>query len=151
MSSTTVKPVATLIANVIAGLSVTFPGGSASVKAYTWDPGMDGFDALPAGVVGVPDIRRVSVDSPESQIGSRDWRMTYPVTFVFDLDVAALAQDRVVDCVEAFIKAIDTDTLQASDGSIIDAKVIAARPNVVMTDARPLLAYDCELELLKLV
>lgn len=147
MASTVLSPTADLIVTVINGLTT-----SETVKATRWDPGTGtGFDKLPAASVGVPTIRRVGVDQPESQIGSRDWEITYPVIFYIDLGEARYAQALAVEIVEAFIKAIDTNTLQASDGSIVDAKVTEAAPAEYVDDARPLLAYETTLELLKLV
>ena len=146
MASTTLSPTADLIVAVINALTT-----SETVTATRWDPGMAGFDKLPAAAVGVPTIRRVGVDQPESQIGSRDWEITFPVTFYIDLAEAGYAQALAVEIAEAFIKAIDTESLQSSDASIIDAKVTESHPAEYVDDARPLLAYETTLELLKLV
>ena len=146
MTSTTVQPTADLIAAVLAGLAVT-----PTVKSYRWDIGMAGLDALPAAIIGIPEVRRIAVEGFESQLGSRDWHLTYPIHIYVDLAEAVTAQVQVVDILEAFIKAVDTDTLQAQDATIIDAKVIEAIPAEYVDAARPMLAYECRLELLKLV
>lgn len=146
MASTTIQPTADLIATVVSGLTVT-----PTVKSYRWDIGTAGLDALPAAIIGIPEVRRIAVEDFESQLGTRDWHMTFPIHIYVDLAEAVAAQIQAVAIVEAFIKAVDTDTLQAQDATIIDAKVIEAIPAEYVDAARPMLAYECRLELLKLV
>lgn len=146
MPSTILDPTAALIATVISGLAVTPP-----VKAYAADPGFAGLDSLPAGVVGVPQIDRSDVEERESQLGTSDWRIIWPVMLAFDLANAAAAQAHATQTVEAFIQAIDTATLSVSDATIEDAKVVSAVPDEVEDAARPLLVYDCRLVVLKFV
>lgn len=146
MASTILDPVGTLIASVISGLSVT-----PTVKAYWPDPGYAGLDAVPAGVVGSPGIDRQDVQERESQLGTNDWTITYPVSFFFDLGDTATAQAQATQTVEAFIKAIDTATLSVSDATIEDAKVVSATPDEIADSARPMLVYDCRVVVFKLV
>lgn len=147
MSSTTVEPTANLIAAVLAALAV-----DPVVKAYTWQTGMSGIGALPAAIVDAPTIERTEVEQAESQLGSNDWTMTFPVYIFVDLKVAKTAASRIVEIVEAFVKAIDAGGLTVSDPSIIEAKVVSSTPlDAEDQQARPLLAYDCRVEVLKLV
>lgn len=146
MASTILDPTATLIAAVLSGLAVT-----PTVKAYATDPGYAGLDALPAGVVGVPEIDRQDVQERESQLGTNDWTITYPVALFFDLADTATAQAQATQTVEAFIKAIDTATLSVSDATIEDAKVVSATPDEIADSARPMLVYDCRVVVFKLV
>lgn len=146
MASTTIDPLAVLLAAEITAIGLT-----PTIKVHKWDPGTAGIDSLPAGVISVPTIRRVGVDEAESQLGTRDWIITFPVTLAFDLADPAFTQAQAIEYVEAFIKRIDTDNLQASDASILDAKVTLAEPSEVVDQARPRLDYDCTVEVLKLV
>ena len=144
MASTVLDPTAVLVAAVLDGLAVT-----PTVKGYAVDPGMTGLDSLPCGVVGPPTIERRVVDEGDSQIGSRDWNLTFPVTLFFDLADTATAQAQATQTVEAFITAVDTATLSVSDASIEDAVVAVATPVEILNDARPMLAYECSLAVLK--
>lgn len=146
MASSILDPTAALIATVLSGLAVT-----PAVKSYATDPGFAGLDSLPAGVVGIPQVERGDVEERESQLGSNDWRITYPVALCFDLNDTATAQAQATQTVEAFIKAIDTATLSVSDATIEDAKVVSAVPDEVEDGARPLLVYDCRLVVFKFV
>ena len=146
MPSTTLEPLAVAVANLLGGLSV-----SEGLKAYAHDPGFAGLDALPCAVVGIPRLGRVGVDQPESQLGARDWFVTFPVTLYFDIADATATAKLALEYVEAFIKQVDSESLQASDGTVLDSKVTSAEPAEIVNTHRPLLAYECDLEIWKLV
>jgi hypothetical protein len=116
--STTLEPLATAVAALLRALSV-----SEGLTAYAHDPGFAGLDALPCAVVGIPTIGRVGLDQSESQLGSRDWFVTFPVTLYFDLADATATATLAIEYVEAFIKSVDTESLQAADGTVLDSKV----------------------------
>lgn len=139
-------PVAVLIATLAEGLSVSPP-----VKGYSHDPGFAGLDSLPAAVVGLPTIQRTGVDEAETQFGTDDWYISYPVSLIFDLADLTVTHDQATQTVEAFIRAIDTASLSVSDASILDAKVTEATPTQVVDDARPVLTYELKLEVHKIV
>ena len=144
MSSSILKPINQLVANAIANLSTT-----PSVTAYATDPGLAGIDALPAAVCGLPTVQRTEPDQGESQLGSYDWNVQIPVVFLFDLADAATATQEALDVLEAFIKTIDTGTLSVSDPLIVDAKVTSSQPGEVVDNARPMLTYDCQVQILR--
>jgi hypothetical protein len=145
VASTTVDPIAAAITTVVGALAVT-----PAVTGKKWDPGVAGFDSLlPVGVVGMPELRRTEIDSPESQLGSNDWNITYPVGLYFDLSEASYSQAQAVEVVEAFITAIDANPYLG--GTVSDAKVTEARPEEILDQKRSLLAYRCRVEVQKLV
>lgn len=146
MPSTTLEPLATSVATLLGALSV-----SEGITAYAHDPGYAGLDALPCAVVGIPTIGRVGTDQPESQLGARDWFVTLPVTLYFDIADATATAKLAIEYVEAFIKSVDTESLQSGDGSILDSKVTRCEPAEIVNTHRPLLAYECDLEIWKLV
>ena len=146
MPSTTLEPLAQSVATLLGGLSV-----SEGITAYAHDPGFAGLDSLPCAVVGIPKIGRVSVDQSESQLGTRDWFVTFPVTLYFDLADATATAKLALEYVEAFIKQVDTESMQAADGTVLDSKVTNAEPAEIVNAHRPLLAYECDLEIWKLV
>ena len=125
---------------------------SQTVKGYKWEPGMTGFDALPACVVGLPSVGRVGVDEPESQLGTRDWFIDYPLDLYFRLDHSGDASALAVEVVDALVVSVDTESLQAADGTVLDAKLVSAEPVLDLTDqAQPLLRYETTLRVWKLV
>jgi hypothetical protein len=144
MSSSILTPINALIASTIANLSTT-----PAVKAYAVDPGLAGIDSLPAAVCGLPTVQRTEPDQGESQLSTYDWNIQVPVVFLFDLADSAIASAQSLDVLEAFIKAIDTGTLSASDPLIVDAKVTQSQPGEVVDNARPMLTYDCQVHLLR--
>jgi hypothetical protein len=144
--STTLEPLALAVAALLRALSV-----SEGLTAYAHDPGYAGLDSIPCAVVGIPTLGRVALDEPESQLGSRDWFVTFPVTLYFDLADATATSQLAIEYVEAFIKSVDTESLQAADGTVLDSKVTRAEPAEFVDTHRPLLAYECDLEIWKLV
>lgn len=149
MTSTTLDPLSTAVANAIATVNLSL--GAGTLKAYAHDPGYAGLDTLPCAVVGVPTIGRVGTDESESQLGTRDWFISYPVSLYFDLADATFTSRQAAEAVEAFIKLIDTESLQAADGTVLDAKVTECVPTEHVDPSRPMLVYECTLEIWKLV
>lgn len=146
MPSTTLEPLAAAVAALITSLTT-----ATSVKAYAHDPGYAGLDSLPCGVVGLPAITRTGVDESESQLGARDWFCEFPVSLYFDLADPTFTSKQAIETVEAFIKLVDTESLQAADGTVLDAKVTEAVPVEIVDKDRPMVAYECKLEIFKLV
>lgn len=149
MPSTTLEPLANAIATQIATLSLTL--ADEPLKAYPHDPGYAGLDVIPCAVIGIPAITRVGVDQPESQLGARDWFIEWPVNLYFDIADPVFTSQQAIETVEAFIKLIDTESLQAADGTVLDAKVTESVPVEYVDQARPLMVYECKLEIWKLV
>lgn len=141
--ATPIDSTADLIVTALQGLT-------GLADAEKWAPGMGGFN-LPGAVVALPDVTRVGVEQPETQLGTRDWLMSYRVVFYFDLADAKTAQAQAASVLEEWIQAIDSETLSVSDASIIDAKVTTSQPFQVVDAPRPTLGYETTLELLKLV
>lgn len=147
-SSVILDPVAQKIAAVItglAGLQLT-----ATVKGEKWEPEIGGLQ-LPCGVVGLPSFDRTPLDDPEGQLGARDWYLDYPVELLVDLSKPRDDSAKVAEIVEAFILAIDTDTLTAQDGSILVARVVNGAPVEYLDAARPMLGYVVTVQVHKLV
>jgi hypothetical protein len=145
MASTTVEPVATAIAAVISGLSV-----SPAVTGYSVDRGPTDSLQLPAGVVGAPSIVRKGVDEKETQLGSRDWNEEWPISFAFELDNYTAARTQAVEVIEAFIKAIDAD--ETLGGIVSECKVVRSDPaGPVQVRNRPMFLYDCTVQIFDLV
>jgi hypothetical protein len=92
-----------------------------------------------------------ALDAPESQLNARDWFLSYPVEILVDLENPRRNSAKVAEIVEAFIKAIDTDTLTAQDGSILVARVVNGAPVEYVDKARPMLGYVVNVEIHKLV
>ncbi len=103
---------------------------------------------LPAGVVELPTVSRVQENS---QLGSEDWMMDFPVVLYFDLSDAAFSQEQAAEMVEAFIAAVDANPSLGSPTIVDDAVVTSATPSFETDTARPMVAYTCTLELNKLV
>lgn len=142
MASTILDPVADAIKVLIADLAVT-----PTMKAYKWAPGMTGLDAVPAGVVDLPRVRRTGVDQAEDHLGQDDWSMEFPVVLYFDLSEAFESQARAAEVVEAFIKAVDANPTLTS--TVQEAKVIDSEPFTVTDHPMAELGYRCRVETLK--
>lgn len=144
MSSTLFLPIAEIIAG--AGDQVDLVK-----KAYARDPGMAGMTQLPALVVGFPTLRRQGVEEPESEVGSNDWRLSYPVSLFFDLHKAEVTAERILEALEQLVEAIDNPDTWEADQSIIDWALTVAEPVEILDESRSLMSYECRVELLKLV
>ena len=144
MSSTRFLPVAEIIA--AAGEQVTLVE-----KSYATDPGMAGLTKLPALVVGFPTLRRVGVEQSESEVGRNDWRISFPVALYVDLRKLDDTADRILEALEELVEIIDDPDTWDADPSIIDWALTVAEPVEILDESRPLMSYECRVELLKLV
>lgn len=153
-----------LVAQALADVAAGVPGlaNGATVKGIRWAP--RDTDTRPAAVVEMPAIERVAADERESQIGTRDVRLTFPVAFYFDLgEDPAFGQEQAVEVVAGYIDAIDaaTNDGQPLEGSafggaviVIDAKASADAPEIFPPEAssgRPAIRYVCQTEVLGLI
>ena len=143
------------LVDTIDGLSVTFTDGDSTdhtvtVKGYKWAPrDLDGTG--PWGVVEMPAVERIGLDEAETQLGTDDWTVEFPVVFYCALDEARYAQAQIVAVVEEWIAAIDSNPF-AADASVDDITVIDAGPPEIDPDAaRPLVIYPTTVQLLKFV
>jgi len=142
------QPVADAIASVLAGLAPELwtPADAGTCK---WSP--RDLDSVPAVVVEVPTIRRPEPDEQDLiGLGSNGWVLEFPVTFYFDLSEASYAQTEAVAYVDAAILAIDANR-GLGIPTVIDTAMVAAEPTVVEDRARPLMAYECQVHVLKAV
>jgi hypothetical protein len=143
--STVFDPVAQKLVDVINGIGAT---GAVTKAATGYKWGRVELDATPAGVVALPDFRRTGVEQKESQLGSNDWWLTYPVLLAVDLDEAVAAQGVVIDLLEAFIAAVDANP--SLSNTVLDSKVTDGTPYIETHKGRPLVGYECHVEALKL-
>lgn len=139
MASTLIRPPAARIA-VLAAAAGFAP-------ANVWEPRDLG--VLPAAVVRLPTITRVAPDQSESQLGAFDWRLAYQVDLWFELAEPIATQMQAAEMVELFIAQIDADP--GLSGQVLDSKVLNATPAFYPEHARPVMAYECRVECLKLV
>jgi hypothetical protein len=144
MASTILDPIADVLVLELAALTVL----GDSVKGYLWSPRQ--MTKVPAGVVEIPSVGRVGPDEAESQLSSDDWNVTYPVVLYVDATRADTSQAALVEFLEDFIAAIDANP--SLTNTVLDAKVLSAEPFLDLTEqARPLVGYECEVAVLKLV
>lgn len=135
------------------GLTATFTANGTShtstLKAHLWGPRQ--FDSLPAVVIELPAIERVGLDEPESQLGTRDFRLFFPVTLYFDVSEAAYTQAQAIAMIAEVIDAIDADP-GLGDPTVIDTKVENVdRPELEPDASRVRLRYPATVAVLKLV
>ena len=150
-----IDTLAQTLADTAAGLSVTFTDGDAiehtvTVKAYKWAPrDLDGTG--PWAVVEMPAIGRIGLDEAETQLGTDDWTVTFPVVFYCALDEARYAQAQITAVVEEWITAVDANPF-AADATVDDIAVTDAGPPEIEADAaRPRVVYPTTVQLLKVV
>lgn len=143
MPSTIILPVAQHLADISTAL--TFPS---PIKAYVWAPG--DLDALPAFVVEPPSGARTDPDEAESQLFTNDWDLDFTCTFYTDLEEAVAAQDRLVELVELYVRAIDSD--EQLGGLCNSAKVTHfEKPAELQDTARSLLFTELNVAVQKFV
>lgn len=141
--STVIDPVAGAIAAVLEdletdALKVHFPAPKQLSGPGPW------------AVIDLPRFVRTPTDEPESELHSRDWKLWYPTTIYVDLKQAERDQLRAMEIVELLIHAVDED--RSLGETVFDASVVEGEPEIIGRDqARPLLAYECQVEVLQLV
>jgi hypothetical protein len=138
VASTIIEPVADAIAALIDDITLT---GGITLKGYTWEPRE--FDRVPAGAVGVPEVRRTGLDEGENQLSTTDWFLDFPVGLYFDLDEARKSQRQVVEGLEAFVAAMDDAPDLGLGGAVCDAKVTDAVPFTEEQRKRTLIGHLC--------
>lgn len=148
MASTVLDPVAAKILVEIEALTFADGNGNTQTcKGYQRIPRE--YDSLPAAAIGIPSIERVGPDEAESQLGTNDWFIDYPVELAVDLADPVYAQATLVGFVEAFVKAIDAN--QQLTNTVLDAKVVRAEPFVEDNRAKPIIGYEATVRVWKLV
>jgi hypothetical protein len=138
VSSQIIEPTANAIRDLIE--TVTLSEGI-TLKGYTWEPRE--FDRVPAGAVGVPEVRRTGLDEGENQQSTTDWFMDFPVGLYFDLDEARKSQRQCVEGLEGFIAALDGSPDLGLGGAVCDSKVTGAVPFTEDQRHRTLIGHLC--------
>lgn len=145
MASTVIQPVADRLKVLLEGLSV--PSGPIKVSDSGWM--RDQLKGLPAAEIEIPDIDRG--EESESQLGSRDWQLDFPVTIYYDLREPTLAQVRIVEAVEKWIAAVDADEQLGGLSGVVTARVIRADRVYELQDKRTLIGYETTVRVTRLV
>lgn len=129
----------------------TLPTGgtyTTTTIGYVWAPKTI---TPPCAVVEMPAVRRADPEEPESQLGTNDWEVDFPVVFYFDLADPEYSQQQAVATVEAFIQAVDEDG-NLGFPTVLDTKVVETGPPEIMGDqTRAQIVYPTRVSLLKLV
>lgn len=141
LTSTILQPIADRLATILTGLSL---------GVNTWaQPGLR-FGAAGAAEIEIPDIDRTPLERSESQLGSNDWDLEFPVAIWVNLTEAEISQKRLVALVEAWIAAVDADIHLG--GLVLEARVThAARVYGTTANNVPLVGYETAVAVLKLV
>ena len=145
-ASTEIQGVANALATLLEGLGMWVPRVSGK---NAWAP--KDLDRVPAGVVELPAVRRPGVDEVDNApLGSNEWLLEFTVSLYFDLSEAAYSQAEAVDHLEAFISAVNTDR-GLGIASVIDSSVVSAELVLIDDRKRPMVAYECQVDVLKVV
>jgi len=129
--------IADAFVDILEGLKIT---------AYKWGP--RNINPLCA-VVQLPEIHRVEPDEAEDHVGSRDWRLKYPIYFYAELtEKPQLVQANLLKQTVRFIDAVD-DLETGADGLTLndlctDVKVTQCVPFVEPREGqkRDLIGYE---------
>jgi hypothetical protein len=110
----------------------------------------------PCAEIEVPNGNRNDPEQSESQLGSDDWNLEFPVTLWVDLHRATEAQIRLKDLLEAFIVAVDSDRslglAPATVGfTLDDASVVSFERVYQLERDRQLVGYETTVAVLALV
>jgi hypothetical protein len=139
MASTILQPVADHAAVMLKALGL---------GVNTWTGASLQMGDAGAAEIEIPDIGRTGVEQAESQLGSYDWDLEFPVTIWVNLTETARSQQRLVELVERWIAAVDADPTLG--GLVLEAKVTQAKRQYQLAQ-RPLVGYETTLAALKLV
>lgn len=144
MPSTVLSPPAARLVALAEGLSLTV-----QVVGHQWAP-RDLDNPAAAMVVEMPSFSRNEPDTADdAPLGADGWRISYPLTFYFEITEASASQARAVETVEAFTAAVDDDP--DLNGTTFEAKVTAAKPQVIQEASRALIEYALIVECLSFV
>jgi hypothetical protein len=141
-----IQPIADAIADLARGVGLHVPDG-----AWTVGPVVP-----PCAEIEVPNGTRTDPEQAESQLGSDDWDLEYPVTLWVDLRRASDAQTQLKDFLEAFISAVDADRslglAPATVGfELDDASVVSFERVYGLERDRQLIGYETTVAVLALV
>lgn len=134
MTSTIFQPPADALVTLLEdlGLAVEF-------NAHRWLPGPGVGFKPPAAIVELPDFERAEVEGAEPQLGSDLWQLEYPVSLVFALREAQVAQDRAALGVETFVRAVDADA--SLGGVAYESSVVGGEPEYDDNQGNPVVIY----------
>lgn len=141
MTQTVFDPVATELKAVIEGMSL-----SPVVKVYKWLPRQFS-GAGPFAIIELPDYVGVEPEGVQTQMGTWDWEMTFPVTFYFGHLDTVNAQAASVEYLESFIKAIHAN--QSLNGVADEASVVEAKALYLTDDSRSWVAYETQVRVIR--
>jgi hypothetical protein len=130
-ASTVLQPIAEAIATRLRALDLHVPE-----RAWT-----RGELSPPCGEIELPAGDRTGPEESESQLGSNDWRLELDVTIWFDLTDVSIAAARLVDTLEAFVRAVDADRTLGLVG-VLDASVTGWEPVFLTDQTRPLVGAE---------
>jgi hypothetical protein len=126
------------------------------LKVYDHSP--RDLDELPAVEMLLPYIRRVGLDEADSELGSSDWILEYPLRLHVALDDPETAADDALALVGQIVGVVDANpTLGVVDGTVADARILEADGGYALRDpegnplSRPKVVYDLTLGALLLV
>lgn len=142
MSEFFATDIAQAIADVIEALPLDPP-----IRAYIDPPAT--IAKLPAAVVDLPDFGRREEEEGESEVGSYDWHLTYPVGIYYELNEAGKAHRQIRQAAELFIKAIDQS--HELGALVTDVVVSGARPEYELGGSRALIIYECTVKVFCIV
>lgn len=114
------------------------------VDGVKYSPGREGFDRLPAVIVGLPTLDMTEPDEAEDHIGGTDRRYDFPVDVVVDLDDVYEAHLLAVQLAECFTAALAESQTSFDDPGfdVLEAKVTRWDEPVIVEDAaRPQYRY----------
>jgi hypothetical protein len=148
--STLIEPLADILTSTLESITLTAGTSTIAVKGYRWAPQQ--LSKVPAGVVEIPTIRRSEVDEGETELGSDDWWIAYPVILYVEwTGTPDRDMQRAVELLEEWIAAIDGNPTDGTPfdqvAGVDDAKVVSADPDIDITEQeRPLLRYVTEVQ-----
>lgn len=138
MASSILQPFADRFKVILEGLSLP-----ATIKLPPSGWQRDHLPKAPGAEIELPDIGRGDSEQPESQLGANDWTLEFLVTLWFDLREATVAQKRLAEAIELWIKAIDSETVLYSTFPGLDAmKVTRAERVYQLEKDRTLVGYE---------
>ena len=142
MAAPDIGGIATAVKTALDAAGITLNGNA--LKVYATEP--RAVETRPAAWVRLDSFRRTGPEEPESQLGARDWWLTYEVVLAVDAPEPGRAQLNMYELLADVIDVFDDN--QQLTASVLDSKLTQGEQ--VWTDepdqGPPLLLAVCQLE-----
>lgn len=145
-TSTVFQPIADRLAELLRGIMVD--GTALNVPEDSWTRGVI---HPPAAEIELPEGTKPGPEQSQSELGSFDYDLEFPVTIWVELTDVTVTQKRLAQYLEEFIAAVDNDP--TLDNTVLDSSVDSFEVVYGVGDGRKrdLIGYETRVGVIKLI